>query len=81
MFFMELAIFNFVTILLLSLETTKLSAQEMHFNLYKINEIIQSSSQVSIFTILPTSLFISHISGNFYIRLRRKMVRDKNQKT
>jgi len=49
MFFMERAIFNFTRILLLALETTKLSAQELHFNFHKIIEIIQSSPQASIF--------------------------------
>jgi hypothetical protein len=42
MFFMECSIFNFMRILPVTLETTKLSAQEIHFNIYKIIEILES---------------------------------------
>jgi hypothetical protein len=78
---MEHAVFNFMRILLLVLETTKLRAQEIHFDFYKIIEIIQSAPQVSIFTIFTDFVFTSHIIVNYYIHLIRKMARDKNQKT
>jgi len=54
---MERVIFNFMRILLLVLETTKLCAQEIYFNFYKIIEIIQSSSEVSIFTVFNDFIF------------------------
>jgi len=54
---MEGAIFTFMRILLLALKTTKLSAQEIHFNFHKIIELIEYSSQVSIFTIFTDFIF------------------------
>jgi len=57
MFFMERYIFTFMRILLLAFVTTKLSVQQIHFNFYKIIDIVESSSQVSIFTIFTDFTF------------------------
>jgi len=54
---MERYMFTFMRILLLALETTKLSVQQINFNFYKIIEIVESSSQVSIFTIFTDFTF------------------------
>lgn len=58
MFFMERSIFTLMRILLLALDTTKLYARQIHFNFYKTIEIIQSWTEVGIFTTFTDFIFL-----------------------